>query len=405
MIGNLMKAVTRQKLKIFVSHSSADKSLVRKLVASLKLRGHDPWFDEASLPFGALIQGSISSRIASSDAFLLIYSVNAARSKWVDFEIDAFVKAEANGKNIVFIPVLIDTTPLPEKISDRKYISSTDSFPLLITQILTSLDGQSWHSVLLSREECRAETLFVTRGPVKVGRNNRQEYVDYNFLIDKYPVSRRKFMSFCFNGGYQDLNNYSARARSYMASDFSDFLECSPLELLAKRFPLDLDRLDWIDYPMCRLLAYEAEAYCRWVGGRLPKNAEWDKAAREDSGSYYPWGNSLEKRRCYTGQNRTDYWMPFNVYDFADGKSPCGAFNMAGRKQEFIGELGATYPSDLQDEILTRGWETYVTGSKDVPPYSLILEIGCFPVAAQAHAMTFRTVYPTESAYDTLLNR
>lgn len=397
-----------QAKRIFVSHSSADKQWVRQIVRSLQDRGHEVWFDEASLSFGDAVRSSISERILRSDIFLLLYSKDAAASKWVDFEIQEYCRAQSQAARARMVPVSLDGTPLPAALKDQKRITATQSRPLLTSQILLAIDGATWNSLLWSREECRSDAVFVRRGPVRVGRDNRQDYVDHDFLIDRYPVSRRKFMSFCYFGGYQDLSNYSARARPYMETACAELLALAPMALLGARFPLDLERLDWLDFPMCRLTAYEAEAYCRWVGGRLPRNSEWDKAAREDSGHPYPWGDALDEGKCFTGlgpHSTSDYLLPFRVDAYPAGQSPCGAFNMAGRKQEYVGELAAANPDEFNDEILTRGWLPYVDRSAQAPPCSLVLESGCFPVAGAAHAITFRTAYSLESSFDALVPR
>jgi formylglycine-generating enzyme required for sulfatase activity len=83
----------------------------------------------------------------------------------------------------------------------------------------------------------------------------------------------------------------------------------------------------------------QANSYCRWAGGQLPTDWQWEKAARGIDGRFWPWGDEPLAER-FQGKTQQPK-RPVAVASHADGDSPYGVADMAGNLWEFTRDVWA----------------------------------------------------------------
>lgn len=109
-----------------------------------------------------------------------------------------------------------------------------------------------------------------------------------------------------------------------------DLGRCAPLP-----FDEGARRFARPELPATLVTWYEAQAYCEFRGGRLPTEAEWERAARGESGRRYPWGDLYNSKAANHGR------LAWTLHDASDGfaeLAPAGSFP-AGRTPEGVLDL------------------------------------------------------------------
>lgn len=115
------------------------------------------------------------------------------------------------------------------------------------------------------------------------------------------------------------------------------------------------------DQPVAGVDWDNAMMYCMKIGGRLPTEAEWEKAARGVDRHKYPWGDEWNASRCNSFESGIGKTVPVGSYP--DGASPYGVLDMAGNVWEWVVDW---YESDYYTHSPLRNPRGPETGSNRV---------------------------------------
>lgn len=130
---------------------------------------------------------------------------------------------------------------------------------------------------------------------------------------------------------------------------YQAFLEANP----AESAPDDWSRRHYPqgqgDFPVVYVNWFQASHYCRWQGGRLPTESEWEKAARGKQSFIYPWGNRFESEYANVSSGPYDRGRARPVGSLPQGKSPYGALDMVGNVWEWVDSDYAPYPGSTEE--------------------------------------------------------
>ena len=164
-----------------------------------------------------------------------------------------------------------------------------------------------------------------------------------NFKISKYPITEYQFLQFIINNGYNNKelwcsNGWKWKERNnihlplYWYKSENTYYKKINNEVFTTNSNL----------PIVNISYYEAKAFCKWIGGRLPLEEEFEYCATNKGMSKYPWVSNSEDFDKLCNLNYNNYILPVNKYSL--GENEKGVSQLIGNVWEWCEE--PIYPYD-----------------------------------------------------------
>lgn len=155
------------------------------------------------------------------------------------------------------------------------------------------------------------------------------------FYIDRTPVTNAQFAQFVHETGYVTEAEQGEGAPIWIDGEWRLIPGINWRNPSGQRLP---ERFEW--HPVTQISYQDAQAYCQWLGRRLPTEQEWEYAARGGQRDVrFPWGNTISAANANYNSDGTSEVMhyPANGY---------GLYDMAGNVWEWTGSSYLPYPGN-----------------------------------------------------------
>ena len=377
---------------IFLSYEHDNRDEARKLAQALEAQGWSVWWDRR-IPAGRTFDEVIEEAIDASRSVIVLWSSKSVSSRWVRTE------AEEGAARNILVPVLIEKVKIPLAFrrihaADLTAWNGKDSEPSFqrLTGDLAALLGPTSKKKQPPSKRKKSRQPAATASELTPGtvKQNPKDGLDYVWI----PPGT--FEMGCVPGDDECQDDeirhsvtiskglWIGRTTVSVAA-YKRFVKAKGLEMPP---PPDFNP-SWKhqDHPIVSATWKDAVAYCKWVGGRLPTEAEWEYAARGGKGgTKYPWGNQIRpKNATYGGKGTTPVahysangwglydvsgnvwewnadWYGKNYYKDSPGADPPGM--KSGKYRVVRGGSWVAYPRHLR--LSCRMWDEPGVGSRHV---------------------------------------
>ena len=211
---------------------------------------------------------------------------------------------------------------------------------------------------IVKQQEKQKEFVEINGGLYTMGYNGKNycydielpEHKTYlkNFKMGVFPITNQEYLEFMNDGGYETYKYWLSDGWEKVKSNKWDspmYWEKVNDEWHVRDF-LGIRKIN-PNEPVSHVSYYEADAYCKWAGKRLPTEAEWEKAScwneEKQEKTVFPWGNeSPSEEKCNLLESY--HWGCTEVGTYPNGTSPSGCQQMIGDVWEWTSSEFMGYP-------------------------------------------------------------
>lgn len=233
-----------------------------------------------------------------------------------------------HGETIALVLELIKHQRQGGRGAERTPHSQLSTFPSSLSTLHSQLSTPDMVCIPAGAFTCGSDSIEALDNE----RPAHSVYLD-TYWIDRYPVTCKQYQTFIEAGGYQDSRWWSAAGWDWLQSA----QVTQPLYWRSDP--------EWDQHPVCGVSWYEADAYARFVGKRLPTELEWEKAARwspdTEESQVYPWGETQPNSESCNHSHLNRHTPP--VTHYPAGKSSFGCYDLLGNVWEWTASWFAGY--------------------------------------------------------------
>lgn len=199
------------------------------------------------------------------------------------------------------------------------------------------------------------ELIKIPAGVYSSGEGASIKYVEYDYMMMKYPVTNAQYIQFlktASENGNVNITSESVQGHydgdKHWPAGIYEFIDFDDVDCRIAFNPPDEFEIAWnwfgnyAEHPVTEVTWFGANAFAEYYGMKLPTKEEWEKAARANTGYDFPWGNDFNSTKVNFKDSGDRYDNDTNPVGFYNGDnnttnscSPYGLYDMTGNAWEW----------------------------------------------------------------------